>query len=246
MIHAGRSYLDLEERYRTRLRLAYALSGALHVALLLVTPAALVPRIEAERTGLAGPDRLAEQIAPETDPVDRQEALARWRMATGAMLWVDVEIVGETTGEPQPALAPNTPPAGSPPKDPGRRVTVGPLRPYAPPTPALEIRLDEGLAAVSTSAASARASRFAILDMVRPEYPELSLWAQVEGLVTIRALVDPAGLVSAVSTVDNQADRMCERAAAEALQRWRFQPLRVEGQSVWFTVVVPFRFQLRD
>ena len=64
------------------------------------------------------------------------------------------------------------------------------MRPLQP-RPAVEFTLDEELSTRSASLPTSRSEDFAILQIVRPDYPEVSLLAEVEGLVTVRALVDP-------------------------------------------------------
>lgn len=79
--------------------------------------------------------------------------------------------------------------------------------------------------------------------------PQTSAWVAAGARRWIEwtaALVDPLGAVSGVTTRDNAADEFCEIAVMAALRDWRFRPLELQGHSVGFSVVVPFRSQLID
>jgi TonB family protein len=246
MIHAGRPYGEIEEDYRRRMRKSFGLACALFAVLLFSTPTAFVPRLPGRHVGLPGPDQRRATLSPESPVVDVLEQVHRAWVAAGAMQCIEVDIV-EGSDMQEESLALATP---SPPPDPrdGRRrpqVAIGPPRPIQP-APAVEVQLDEGFSPRSTSPPSSHSPDFAILQMIRPEYPEASLWAEVQGLVTVRALIDPNGAVMGITTLDNEADEFCELAVMAALRDWRFQPLERDGHAVWFSVVVPFRFQLTD
>ncbi len=244
MIHAGRSLLDVDAQYRRRMRYAYVVAALLHGALLFLTPSVLVPELHSGRVALAGPERRLEEITPETYPLNDRESAPRSHPLPGAMTWVEFVIVDH----PDPAEQP--PPLVADAREPvvprhGPRVQIGALQPLRP-QPVVEVHLDENLQTRSFSRPSARTEEFAILQMTRPAYPEVSLWGDVQGLVTLRATVSPQGLVSSVDLMANETDPYCEEAATQALMHWRFRPLHIADEPVWFSVVVPFRFQILE
>lgn len=75
-----------------------------------------------------------------------------------------------------------------------------------------------------------------------PRYPAASLRRGERGTVVVEARVDASGTVSAVSVASGSGSRLLDRAAADAVRRWRFEPARSNGQPVAATVRVPIQF----
>jgi protein TonB len=85
----------------------------------------------------------------------------------------------------------------------------------------------------------------AVLSRVSPEYPRASRLAGVQGLVLLEAILDEQGRVDPDIKVLRSVPEL-DRAAVEALRRWRFKPARDErGQAVAVILEVPIRFKLR-
>jgi len=74
-----------------------------------------------------------------------------------------------------------------------------------------------------------------------PLYPEIARRAQVEGTVTIAALVSREGLVT--RTVIAKSIPELDEEAVRAVEQWTFQPARSRGKpvAVWINVPVDFR-----
>jgi TonB family protein len=78
---------------------------------------------------------------------------------------------------------------------------------------------------------------------VRPTYPDEARIAEVEGKVTLRALVTKEGVVEKVEVVDcTSPGHGFEDAAKQATRRWRYMPALYEEEpvNVYFTIVVDF------
>lgn len=75
-----------------------------------------------------------------------------------------------------------------------------------------------------------------------PRYPPASLRRGESGTVVVEARVDPRGNVSAVNVADGSGSRLLDRAAMDAVRRWRFEPARSNGEPVAATVRVPIEF----
>ena len=58
----------------------------------------------------------------------------------------------------------------------------------------------------------------------------------------VEARVDASGAVSAVSVANGSGSRLLDRAAMDAVRRWRFEPARSNGEPVAATVRVPIQF----
>lgn len=77
----------------------------------------------------------------------------------------------------------------------------------------------------------------------QPEYPRILLEANVEGTVTLEAIIDTTGHAEANSIkVISSTNRAFEAPAREAMRRALFRPGRVRGQPVRVLVHMPLRF----
>lgn len=76
-----------------------------------------------------------------------------------------------------------------------------------------------------------------------PRYPRASLRRRESGEVLLRVRVGPDGVPSDVSLVQGSGSRHLDRAATDAVRRWRFRPAMRNGQPVSGEVQVPISFQ---
>lgn len=65
-----------------------------------------------------------------------------------------------------------------------------------------------------------------------PVYPPAARSAGIEGRVTLRYDVGADGTVSNLRVVEAEPEGVFDRAALEAVARWRFRPPAVEGRTV--------------
>lgn len=75
-----------------------------------------------------------------------------------------------------------------------------------------------------------------------PRYPTRALRRGESGTVRVRIEVGPDGRPSQVSVAQTSGSRDLDRAAVDAVRRWRFHPARRGGEPVPGTVVVPISF----
>lgn len=78
-----------------------------------------------------------------------------------------------------------------------------------------------------------------------PRYPETARRAKFEGRVLVRANVSVAGKVQGVSLLRSSGHGVLDRAALDAVRRWRFRPRMVDGVSEASAVEVPVHFFLK-
>ena len=109
------------------------------------------------------------------------------------------------------------------------RIIELPAPPIAPPAPAAP-------PAIADSAAPVPIIRPA------PRYPPEALRRNVGGSVRVLATVAPDGSVERMELAEGSGNRDLDRAAMEAVRRWRFQPATRNGQPVTATVIVPLEF----
>jgi TonB family protein len=76
-----------------------------------------------------------------------------------------------------------------------------------------------------------------------PEYPEVARRAGIEGQVTLLLRIGKNGSVEDVQLLSGEP--VLGRAAAEAIEQWRYSPLRIGGQPVNILTSVTLAFQLR-
>lgn len=75
-----------------------------------------------------------------------------------------------------------------------------------------------------------------------PRYPREALSRNIGGTVRVQVVVSPDGSVERMEMAQSSGDRYLDRAAMEAVRRWRFIPAMRNGQPVTGTVVVPLEF----
>lgn len=75
-----------------------------------------------------------------------------------------------------------------------------------------------------------------------PRYPPQSLRRGERGNVLVQVEVGPDGVPVSVSVAQSSGYRLLDRAATDAVRRWRFQPAELNGRPTVGTVLVPIEF----
>lgn len=76
-----------------------------------------------------------------------------------------------------------------------------------------------------------------------PRYPPAALRRRESGTVLVRVEVGPDGVPTATSLVESSGSRDLDRAALNAVRRWRFRPAQVGGRPTVSSAVVPINFE---
>ncbi len=79
-----------------------------------------------------------------------------------------------------------------------------------------------------------------------PDYPAAALRRGDAGTVMVRVDVGADGVPTDVSIETRSGSRDLDRAALDAVRRWRFNPAQRDGQPVASSVVVPIDFNLQQ
>ncbi|MGH8300948.1 MAG: energy transducer TonB [Steroidobacteraceae bacterium] len=77
-----------------------------------------------------------------------------------------------------------------------------------------------------------------------PEYPDRALNNRVSGSVTVQYVVNKKGYTTDVEIIDSTPPGVFDRAATDAIKRWRYKPARYEGAPVEVPVRTRIRFEL--
>lgn len=78
-----------------------------------------------------------------------------------------------------------------------------------------------------------------------PRYPSQALRRGESGTVTLRVEIGADGVPNEVGVANSSGSRQLDRAAMDAVRRWRFTPATRQGEAVAGTVVVPITFDAR-
>ena len=79
---------------------------------------------------------------------------------------------------------------------------------------------------------------------VPPEYPDRALSNRIGGTVTVQYIVDKKGYTKDVHVIESTPEGVFDRAATDAIQRWRYRPAKYNGQPVEVPVRTRIRFEL--
>jgi protein TonB len=80
----------------------------------------------------------------------------------------------------------------------------------------------------------------------QPQAPDSARREGKEGRVLLRVLVDEDGRTKAIEVNQSSGHDMLDRAATEAIKKWRFVPARAGGKPIETWVKVPIEFQLSN
>jgi TonB family protein len=82
-----------------------------------------------------------------------------------------------------------------------------------------------------------------LLPSPAPEYPEAARRAGIEGQVTLEVRIGRDGSVEDMTLLSGEP--VLGRAAMQAVEQWRYAPLRIGGQPVSILTSVTLAFELR-
>jgi protein TonB len=81
-----------------------------------------------------------------------------------------------------------------------------------------------------------------LLKSVPPVYPGLAKSNRVTGEVTLDALIDAAGNVTAVRVISGPT--LLQQAAIEAVRQWKYEAARLDGRPVAMHLWVTVKFHI--
>lgn len=182
--------------------------------------------------------------APALKPVEVPRDKPVRSSLSMASAQVDVKI--PPTPAPPPTMPVEVTFAALPPTIEFTPPTLTPPAPPTPPTPPVAQAPAKPPTEMSSRAANAGVTTGAEADLVKPRYPQLSIRAGEEGLITLEIEVLPDGSVGFVRVIDSPGFDRLERAAIEAVKRSKFTPAQRNGLAIREVVRKTILFRLQD
>jgi TonB family protein len=142
----------------------------------------------------------------------------------------------------QPAIAPTAPPVVSVTTRPAIPApTTAPTTPPPPQSAVLWMKLGEfwwgGVRVDSAEQESRRVKE------VKPVYPDIARQAGIEGIVSMKVMINKDGGVEKVEVLSGE--EALRNAATTAVRQWRYQPFLLEGNPVPVVTTVNLKFQIQ-
>ncbi|MGX5731728.1 energy transducer TonB [Pseudoxanthomonas beigongshangi] len=184
---------------------------------------------------------------PEWSPADTADASPpREKNASLLLLWLIALITVVAAGV---AWYKQRQPASLSLDDTAPPVTAPAITAPAEREPATAARTDKPRAddRRTTAASAERATRSQAPRLLAgnpsPQYPASALRAGIGGTVMVRAELDASGQPVDVDVIRRSGNRDLDRAAVQAVRKWRFEPAMRNGKGVASTVQVPVDFK---
>jgi protein TonB len=188
------------------------------------------------------------ELAPIDPNLPAEKEFSGARPPQGALVAIEMEAAPE----PEVARGPDLP-AAKRPNSGAQSATASLSNPGAQSAesalsveePTLRIELREDWSVDPSSPEAAYSDQFNPIRLVVPEYPELAVARDIQGLVKLEAEVGTNGKVLQVHVLTAD-DGSLAMSAAHALLLWEFRPFVLEGTPRPFRIVVPFRFRIKS
>ena len=86
-----------------------------------------------------------------------------------------------------------------------------------------------------------------VKNSIQPVYPEEARKNGIQGEVQVQVLVGKDGSVKEATVIKNMTgSKDLEKAALEAINKWKFEPGKLDGKPVEVNVIIPIKFKLQD
>ena len=78
---------------------------------------------------------------------------------------------------------------------------------------------------------------------VKPVYPDIARQAGIEGIVSMRVLINKDGAVEKVDVLSGE--QALQQAAIAAVRQWRYRPFLLDGNTTPVVTIVNLKFQIQ-
>ena len=155
--------------------------------------------------------------------------------------WVQTSNGRVVVRTPQPATAPTAPAAVSMTPRPGMAAPPAPPQPPPAQTEVLWMKLGEfwwgGVRVDPLEQETRRVKE------VKPVYPDIARQAGIEGIVSMRVVINKDGAVEEVRVLSGE--QALQNAATTAVRQWRYTPFLLDGNTVPVVTIVNLKFQIQ-
>lgn len=83
-----------------------------------------------------------------------------------------------------------------------------------------------------------------LLEQVEPEYDAERARRGIQGVTDLEIVIDAQGVVVLAQVINSSLDEELDRAAIEAVKKWRFAPGTIDGEPVPVRAVVTINFRI--
>jgi len=135
-------------------------------------------------------------------------------------------------GEEPPSIGDNLLPSGPGISIPGGGREGPPMQVQSPAAPKRPLSVSAGVMAAL------------LVHRVQPEYPRIAQVMRLSGTVELQARIGADGTVQELEVVSGNP--ILARAAIEAVQQWRYQPTRLDGQPVEVETHITVTFTMEE
>jgi TonB family protein len=121
------------------------------------------------------------------------------------------------------------------------RFSVGPVPVMPKPS---EVEVQPAAPEPAPVSVPANVTAASIIEQVNPEYPPQARAAHVEGDVVLRATIDKEGKITQVQVLEG--DELLAPSAVEAVGKWRYKPMLVDGEPKEVKTTITVTFSLKE
>ena len=236
-----RQSLHASEADRARLWAGALLALGLHALIAfglpkaIVTPAEFSMQTQSDSVEVELIEKQAEAAAPELPQPPPPTPVVVPETPPPAPI---PEVREIPMAPPPPAPPLEAKPAPPPPK---------PVKAPAPAQPAAATsKAANPVTPAGAAGASGATSRPSALYNPPPSYPNESKRANEEGAVLLSVQVNAAGRADSITVSKSSGFQRLDRAASEAVRRWKFKPATRNGEPIATIVDVPIVFRLKQ
>lgn len=190
-------------------------------------PAPSVPEPKVEKVESPPPEPPPPKPVPAPEPITKPAPKPIPKPTPKPKLTQSPSALSQIKPALEPSPEPSTEPTAAP-NPAASAVTAAPARPAAAPAAVTAARFDA-----------------AYLNNPSPAYPMLSRRLREEGEVMLRVLVAADGQPKRIEVRTGSGSERLDRAAEDAVARWRFVPARRGESAVEAWVLVPIVFKLK-
>ncbi|HXR98290.1 MAG TPA: energy transducer TonB [Terriglobales bacterium] len=229
----------VESAHRAETRKLATVLTSLSLQAAAVIAIAIIPLLHLHALPSAFEARWLDAPPPAVPAAPAPPATTQYRTVTSAIPSADVPLPPIAIDRRPPSQLMPVPPGvpvgdGPPPVAAPPGISGPALTPPPPPPP---LPRDSGPVAVGGEVESARC-----LACAPPQYPQFARQAHLQGTVELRAVIGADGGIQELEVV--KGNPILAGAALQAVRRWRYRPLILDGHALAVAISITVNFNL--